>query len=319
MPRRLRFHLPSAVYHVILRGNDKQDIFFSNGDRCTMCLLIQEGIEKYGHTVHSFCFMTNHVHLAIQVKEINISKIIQNLAFRYTQYINRKYDRVGHLFQGRFKSIIVDDSQYLKELVRYIHLNPVRANLVNAPEKYVWSSHRAYLQLDEYVWLNYSHVLKKFGSTRNGSITTYRDFIQKGIGSKIALDFNSGLSDGILGDEEFVDKFLESVEGHQMPEIELTELIENVCNYFNLHENNLRAQGKNRLESHARAVLSFLVRESENLSIEKLAKFLNRDPSSLSKLASRLEKKCLQSPAHAIQMKNIKESICNSQMSECQA
>ena len=73
-----------------------------------MCLLLQEGVERFGHSIHSFCFMTNHIHLAIQVGDVSISRIIQNLAFRYTRYINKKYKRIGHLFQGRFKSIVID-------------------------------------------------------------------------------------------------------------------------------------------------------------------------------------------------------------------
>ena len=124
MARRPRFHLPFGIYHVMLRGNDGLPIFFSDADRCRMSLLLQEGVEQFSHYIHAFCFMSNHIHLAIQVRETSISRIMQNLAFRYARYINKKYDRVGHLFQGRFKSIIVDGNRYLKELVRYIHLNP---------------------------------------------------------------------------------------------------------------------------------------------------------------------------------------------------
>ena len=120
--------------------------FFSDADRCRMCWLIQDGVERFGHKVHSFCFMTNHIHLAIQVDKINISRVMQNLAFRYARYINRNERRIGHLFQGRFKSILVDSSHYLRKLVRYIHLNPVRAGLVNKAKTYLWSSHQSYLQ-----------------------------------------------------------------------------------------------------------------------------------------------------------------------------
>ena len=95
-----------------------------------MCFLLQEGVQRFGHKIHAFCFMKNHVHFAIQVDKISISRIIQNLAFRYTRYINRKYGRIGHLFQGRFKSIIVQGSLYFNRLIKYIHLNPNRAYLV---------------------------------------------------------------------------------------------------------------------------------------------------------------------------------------------
>ena len=107
MARRRRFHLPNATYHVMLRGNDGQPIFFSEADRFRMCLLLQEGVERFGHSVHAFCFMSNHIHLAIQVADTSISQIMQHLAFRYTQHINRHQKRIGHLFQGRFKSILV--------------------------------------------------------------------------------------------------------------------------------------------------------------------------------------------------------------------
>ena len=320
MARRTRLHLPSSIYHVMLRGNDGQAIFFSNEDRCRMCLLIQEGVERFGHSVHSFCFMGNHIHLAIQVGDTSISRIMQNLAFRYTRYINKKYKRVGHLFQGRFKSIIVDGHRYLKELVRYIHLNPVRANLVKQPEMYPWSSHRAYLMLNEYTWLTCDHLLRRFSEARNEAVGSYESFVLKGIGLEIGLDFKSGCSDGILGDEVFVEEFLGTAMGFQKQEIKLPELIAKVCERFNLSEEILCSPGKNRLQSHARAMLALFVRESENLSIEELAAFLGRDASGLSKLAYRLERKCIQVPELFVEVYHLRKWIhAPPQMSECQA
>jgi REP element-mobilizing transposase RayT len=133
---------PHASYHVMLRGNDGQPIFFSEEDKYRMCLLLQQGIERFDHRIEAFCFMSNHIHLAIRIGNISISQIIHHLAFRYTGYVNRLYKRIGHLFQGRFKSILIEDETYLKELIRYIHLNPVRAGLTTEPLKYPWSSHR---------------------------------------------------------------------------------------------------------------------------------------------------------------------------------
>lgn len=149
MARFERYHLPGSFYHVMLRGNDGQDIFFSDADHCAMCLLLQEGVEKYGHRIHAFCFMRNHIHLLIQVGEISLSKIMQNLAFRYSQKINRKNKRIGHLFQGRFKAILIEEHNYFTRLLRYIHTNPVRANVVDTPENYIWSSHNAYIGRNE--------------------------------------------------------------------------------------------------------------------------------------------------------------------------
>jgi len=143
MTRKSRIHYPGAVYHVILRGNGGEDIFFARQDRTRFYLLLQEGVERYGHRIHAFCCMTNHVHLAIQVAEISLAKIIQNVSFRYTRHINKRKKRIGHLFQGRYKALLIDAETYLLELVRYIHLNPVRAGIVHKPDEYPWSGHRA--------------------------------------------------------------------------------------------------------------------------------------------------------------------------------
>ena len=122
MARKSRIHYPGAVYHVILRGNGGQDIFFARQDRTRFYLLLQEGVERFGHRIHAFCCMTNHVHLAIQVAEIPLAKIMQNVSFRYTRHINNREKRIGHLFQGRYKALLIDADSYLLELVRYIHL-----------------------------------------------------------------------------------------------------------------------------------------------------------------------------------------------------
>jgi len=128
----------------MLRGNGGQNVFYSPADRIQLYLLLQEGIERFVHRIHAFCLMINHIHLVIQVGEVPLSKIIQNISFRYTRYINGRMKRIGHLFQGRYKAILIDADSYLLELVRYIHNNPLRVGLAQAPEQYQWSSHQAY-------------------------------------------------------------------------------------------------------------------------------------------------------------------------------
>ena len=138
-------HYPGALYHAILRGNSGQTIFFDDNDRTRFYLLIQEGVERFGHRIHAFCLMTNHVHLAIQIADNSLSRILQNLSFRYTRWVNWRQGKTGHLFQGRYKAVLIDADTYLQELTRYIHLNPVRAGMVRETYKYPWSSYRAYL------------------------------------------------------------------------------------------------------------------------------------------------------------------------------
>jgi putative transposase len=145
--RKPRIHQRGSFYHVILRGNNGQDVFFSDKDRCRLCLIIQQGIERFGHRIHGFCFMNNHIHLIIQTEIISLSIIMHHLGSSYARYINHTYKRIGHLFQGRYKAILVAANNYLSELIRYVHLNPVRAGIVSLPENYSWSGHLTYLGL----------------------------------------------------------------------------------------------------------------------------------------------------------------------------
>jgi putative transposase len=145
MARKPRIHLSGGFYHIILRGNGGQDIFLSDADRYRFLLLLQEGTCRFGYRVHAFCLMTNHLHLVLQAGNIPLSRGLQNLSFRYTRWVNGREKRTGHLFQGRYKAVLIDGDSYLLELVRYIHLNPLRAGMVQNPEEYPWTSHPAYL------------------------------------------------------------------------------------------------------------------------------------------------------------------------------
>jgi REP element-mobilizing transposase RayT len=131
----------------MVRGNDRRDIFTTEEDRARFCALLAEGLERFGHRVHAFCLMTNHVHLAVQVEDAPLSAIMQALAGRYTQWFNRRHGRVGHLFQGRYKALMVEAESYLFALIGYIHRNPLEAGLVRRAREYPWSSHPSYLGL----------------------------------------------------------------------------------------------------------------------------------------------------------------------------
>ena len=286
MTRRHRFHASNSTYHVMLRGNNGHDIFFSDEDRYRMCLLLQQSVERFGHKVEAFCFMNNHIHLAMRVFETNLSKFMHYFAFRYARYINRKYKRIGHLFQGRFHSVLVDDTEYLKELIRYIHLNPVRANIVSDPEHYLWSSHRVYLGLNEIVWLSIDRVLNKFHPIQDDAMSNFKKYVLNGIGVKTSYDFKSGLVNGMIGGDEFVNEVLTTANIKPKMEIKLPLLIDKICEQNNLSTEEFYASGKSLRPSHARAIASLLVREIDGLSLEQLGKFLDRDPSGLTKLAN---------------------------------
>jgi putative transposase len=140
-----RIHFPGALYHVITRGNRRQGIFLDEKDLQRFLTYLSDCKSKFPFHLYAYALMENHLHLLIEVEEIPLGSIMQSLLFGYTRYFNRRYGQVGHLFQGRYKAILCDKDPYLLELVRYIHLNPVRAKILKRPEEYVWTGHLSYL------------------------------------------------------------------------------------------------------------------------------------------------------------------------------
>src|SRR5919106_2076133 len=188
MARKPRLHVPGALYHVMLHSNGGQSIFFADDDWEHFEALVAEGVGRFGHRIHGYCWMSNHVHLAVQVAEVPLSRIMQNLAFRYTRWVNKRQGRVGHLFQGRYKAILVEAESYLLELVRYIHLNPVRARLVEEPAAYRWSGHRTYIGQAPVSWLTTDWVLSHLAGTERVARRRYAAFIAAGQGEGYRTD-----------------------------------------------------------------------------------------------------------------------------------
>ena len=141
MGRPIRIQYPGALYHVTSRGNERRDIFMDGDDRRKFLGIISDYHDRYGIVLHCYVFMDNHYHLVLETPLGNLVKVMHGLNSSYTGYFNRRYARTGHVFQGRYKAIVVDKDAYLLELSRYVHLNPVRGGVVNRPEKYAWSSY----------------------------------------------------------------------------------------------------------------------------------------------------------------------------------
>lgn len=146
MPRTPRTHADNAYYHVLARGNNKQDIFRKDADYRLYLSLLDKYSSRHCVTVHAYALLPNHIHLLVQIGTEPLSRLMHVLQQTYTQAHNREYKRVGHLFQGRYKAMLVQDDAYLLALVRYIHMNPVEAGLCKAPSDYRWSSHRHYMR-----------------------------------------------------------------------------------------------------------------------------------------------------------------------------
>jgi len=141
MPRGQRLLIPNACYHIIQRGNQKQDIFFEDSDFKKYLHIMLHYKRKYNFKLYAYCLMPNHTHLIIEVKEVdNLAKIMQGVSLTYALWFNKKYSKVGHLWQGRFKNMVIQKDKYLIDCLNYVEYNPIRANMVLSPLDYMWSS-----------------------------------------------------------------------------------------------------------------------------------------------------------------------------------
>lgn len=311
MARKPRLLYPGALYHAILRGNNGQTIFVDHKDRTRFCLLLQEGIERFGHRIHAFCLMTNHVHLAIQMGGIPLSRIMQNLSFRYTRWANWRQKRSGHLFQGRYKAVLVDADSYLEELTRYIHLNPVRAGIVKEPEDYPWSGHRAYLGLEMIPWLTTDWVLSQFSKRLTLARRAYRRFVHEGKGGHHQEEYHRGLGrdSRILGDDEFMDRMLGREPMRLRPKASLDRIMQEVCRHYHFEEKDFFVRGKDRELSEARWMAGWLVMELGVGTLSELGRRTGRDVTTLSAGVKRLQIRSQTDFKSAGVMKSLRKAV----------
>ena len=205
--RPLRIEYPGAFYHVTSRGNERGTIFQSNRDREKYLSYLESAHERYGAIIHVYCLMGNHYHLLLETPRGNLSKILHYINGAYTTYFNIKRSRWGHLFQGRFKGILVDKDEYCKELSRYIHLNPVRAGMVRAPLEYPWSSYRYFVGRDKKPkWLTTEFVLGDFGGEGGRGFKKYREYVERGESKEIENPLKKVIASTFLGGKEFIDR-----------------------------------------------------------------------------------------------------------------
>jgi len=288
MARKPRLHVPGGVYHVMLRGNGGQAIFLSEKDRTVFYRLAEEGIERFGHRVHGFCLMGNHVHLLIQIGKVPLSRVMQNLSFRYTGWINRRHRRTGHLFQGRYKAVLVDADAYLLELVRYIHLNPVRARMVCDPAAYHWSGHRTYLGLEQIPWLHTDWVLGQFARRLATCRKHYAAFVAAGMEEERRPEFHIGGDDTrVLGDDDFLAQVIDTPPAGSPPTLEV--IIDHVCARYGTNVVALGEPSRARRLAAARGMIGWLAMRTGAASLTEVSRRFHRDVATMSKQVLRLD------------------------------
>lgn len=183
MARSVRIEYPGAVYHVTSRGNERRDIFRDDDDREAFLDLLRQTVERFCWKLLSYVLMSNHFHLVVETPEPNLSRGMHWLNGCYAGYFNRVHGRWGHLFGGRFKALVVEKEAYLHRLLRYLPLNPVRAQMVARPEDYRWSSYRAIAGLETVPpWLDAATVLERFGGDPVQAALSYQEFVTDAIG-----------------------------------------------------------------------------------------------------------------------------------------
>jgi len=203
MARPLRIEFPGAVYHVTSRGNAKQAIFIDDEDKSRFFDVLSIVVERFNWLCHAYCLMKNHYHLLIETPKGNLSKGMRELNGVYTQGFNQRYRRVGHLFQGRYKAIIVEKDNHLLSLCRYVVLNPVRVGLIKRPEQWRCSSYRATMGLVKRPsFLTVDWILSQFAGRKSAAMERYRRFVIEGIDKESPWE---GLKGQIfLGTDEFI-------------------------------------------------------------------------------------------------------------------
>ncbi len=214
MTRPLRIEYPGAYYHITSRGNERKNIFINKGDRKSFLSYLKSAHLRYGAVIHAYCLMYNHYHLFLETPKGNLSQIMRHINGAYTNYFNIRHKRRGHLFQGRYKSIVVEADSYAGELSRYIHLNPVRAGMVEMPEKYSWSSYQCYIGKNKKPdWLTVNFILCYFGKDNLPARKRYQEFVNARINIKSESPLEKTVASTILGSDNFIelikDKYLD--------------------------------------------------------------------------------------------------------------
>lgn len=305
MARPLRLEFEGALYHLTARGNARQDIFVDDSDRQRFLSLLEREVLQQGWQCYAYCLMSNHYHLLIETPEANLSKGMRRLNGSYTQAFNRRHGRVGHLLQGRYKSILVERDCYLLELGRYIVLNPVRAGMVNAVSDYPWSSYLATAgQAPSLPWLSHNSLLGHFSENIEDAQTCYRRFVCEGYDVVSPLD--SVHSQIWLGGDDFLkqmEKRISSVSAANVPKTHLMPskpdkdtVLALVSSHFAISATEII----HRTSPDAYQTAAYLLRRICNLSLGEVAAIFSVSPSRISHIQGALENKPLDKSLQAL-------------------
>jgi putative transposase len=290
MARPLRVEFEGAIYHLCTRGNAREHIFVDDRDRVRFLALVEESAQRFSAAVLCFVLMSNHFHLVAQTHRPNLSRWMHWLAVAYTVYFNRRHRRSGHLFQGRYKSFLVEEGEYLLSLSRYVHLNPVRGVSLGrgTPSErrarlrdFKWSSYRGYAGFGKpFAFVQDEMVLGELGGGRLAKPVGYRRFVEEGLVREIENPFAAVRWQAVLGNESFVQKIRDRVKGLDRERREITalrqaasrmdpeEVLKKVASKYKVDAKRLTARGERGLK--ARNVAMWMIWETGTKSLREI-------------------------------------------------
>ena len=300
MARPWRIQYTNAMYHIMSRGVAQGEVFCADEDYHKFLEYLEKTSERFQLEMFAFVLMGNHYHLFLRTKEANLSRAMQWLQTSYSVYFNRKYRRSGHLFQGRYKSILVGEDSYWRGLSFYIHLNPVRAGMVMELEEYKWSSYHDYVKTKKiHYWVSCEEILRGLGKNEKESRVEYRKLIREKSGQekKFLDEVKYGL---ILGSEEFISwvqkKFINrlSARDAELPQKTMVgdngiveKVLDEVARYFEVERSQL-LQRKRRVPQRARDVCMYILKEHSGLDNKRIGEVFGVSLSAVTKAALRI-------------------------------
>jgi REP element-mobilizing transposase RayT len=320
MPRRARLDAPGTLHHVIIRGIEKRRIVNDVADRENFVRRLGELSAETKTNIYAWALMTNHAHILLRSSEFGLPGFMRRLLTGYAISYNRRHRRWGHLFQNRYKSIICDEDAYFTLLVRYIHLNPLRAKLVNSLEqldRYRWCGHSTIVGKIKNDWQDRDYVLKWFGNKEGEATTAYRNYLKKGIAEGRCPELVGGglirsmggwsavkalrrsgdreLSDErILGSGEFVEQIIKEAETktkYQLPVLDhhkkIDELITRICRDEKVSIEELKGGSRRREASRIRARIAIGLVKMHGVALAEVARLLGVSTSAVSKIMKR--------------------------------
>jgi len=288
MARKLRLHVPGGFYHVTLRGNHRQPVFFTMEDRDLLDRIVARVVTRLGVRLHAYCWMTNHLHLLAQVSEAPLGRMMLRIASHYARIVQTRLGTTGHLFERRYHAVLVDADSYLLTLVRYIHLNPVRAGLSADPEAYPWSSHRNYLGQRQQAWVTTDLTLNLLEARPDAARARYREYM----GMSAPEHWGTGVlrphreHGQILGGDAFVARVMASRLQRRL-EKTLEELVTECSQRFNIAPEALVSPGRDRALAAARAWIAHEAVSGRVASISEVARRLGRSETAIRRLMTR--------------------------------